>query len=521
MNTSIERMAGIQDRRERIPINIPSYDDLVKLSGLSKDVFPPEKYDSYKEEIRREVKLVVALLEEFGRITKTMDEAEGKSPLLDTMTRVAVEHLRALQTRLANIQNQGDLFPSRPRQFLVELQLDELLNDLREFKFVLTNLQSMGAWQSPSLEHSVREHVGVGQKLEPDLIALYARYDLSPKRMEQTLQDALELDKDVHGETILVNSGMSAITIATAAVTKSLDASSHVLGQEDSYFENEKHLLSMVDRKDFAEFSIEKPAHFLDAILREDPQVIFFEPVGNSPHMPFINPEAVLRTPTNHSKRYVIMDYTASGSLLEVNRLAHVLDDSTVLLAVTSLQKLYEEGHDVASGGMVNVITRSKVGQEIVVDLRVARTMIGGQMSTSSLGLLSRLSPERIRQHGLSIGKNVRDLAEALKDIPGVHVWRGPDVEDGQALSAFFYLEFQQAGIPRKVEDSLLKKARAHGIELTVGSSFGFRSTRIFAGDGSIRVCPGVENSRQLAVLQEIFREAIKEAQAEGNDFEN
>ncbi len=503
---------------DRLPVNVPSYEELIEHSGLSTQLFSKERYQEYKRELGQEVRLIDALLGEFGRIIVTIDSVETKSALLEMQLRLAKDAIWGYQSRVRDLKDQKDLFPGKKRWFLVEHQVESLLEDLRDFKFLVSNLQQMGLWQSPSLGHSKAELIGAGQSVEPDLQSAYARYDLTPTRFEKVLDGTIEHADDVTSQTIVVNSGMAGVTMALGLAPELTSEQAKVLGEDDVYFENEGQQLGIGSLVGIENLLLYKPSEFVEEIEREDPHIIFFEPVANSVKMPAIDPEAVVRTSTAHPVRVIVMDYTVSGPLLDLKRITSALDDHTVLLAVTSLQKLYEEGQDVTSGGMVTVLakkTASKPATDALYGLRAIRKRIGATMSTSNLTLFQRLSPEQIKEHAFQIGKNVRVLSDALDAIDGVKTHRGPDGKEHRATSAFFYLTFAEP-IAEHVEKKVIEHAREQNLSVSLGMSFGFRDTRIMSNNKTaIRVCPGVENEREMALLQKIFVQSIAEAKAE------
>lgn len=507
-----------QKKQERIPVNVPSYEVLLESSSLTPELFSRERYEVYQRELVTEVKLADVLVDEFARVIGTIDGVEEKRTLLTAHVRLAKDALWGFRSRLREMKDQKDLFPVHGAQYLIENQIEDLLNDLRDFKFVVSNLSQMGLWQSPSLGHSKRDLIGAGQSVESDLQAVYARYDLCPIRFEKILDGTIEHSRAVTSQTVIVNSGMSAVTMALGVARKLTHEHAKVLGQDDTYFENEGLLLATADAVGLDQLFLGKPSEFIQEIDREDPQIIFFEPVANSPHMPTIDSTAVMHSPTQHPVRVVVMDYTASGPLIDFKPITDALDDHTVLLAVTSLQKLYEQGQDVTSGGMVTVLAKkgaSKPATEAFYELRAIRKRIGATMSTSNLTLFQRLSSEQIKEHAFQIGKNVHALSDALGSLEGVTTFRGPDRKDSRATSAFFYLSFESP-IANLVEKKVLEHAREQYLSVSLGMSFGFRDTRIMANSKTaIRVCPGVENEREMAVLQRVFEQSIEEAQAE------
>lgn len=507
-----------QKNRERIPVNVTSYEALLDSSSLTPELFSRERYQEYQRELVAEVKLADALVDEFARVIATIDGVEEKSTLLTAHVRLAKDALWGFRSRLREMKDQKDLFPVHGARYLIENQIEDLLNDLRDFKFVVSNLSQMGLWQSPSLGHSKKELLGAGQSVEFDLQSVYARYDLSPVRFEKILNDTIEHGNDVASQTVIVNSGMAAVTIALGVARSLTSEHAKVLGQDDTYFENEGQLLATADAVGIDQLFLGKPSEFIQEIDREDPQIIFFEPVANSPKMPTIDSVDVVHSRTQHPVRVVVMDYTASGPLVDFKPITDALDDHTVLLAVTSLQKLYEEGQDVTSGGMVTVLakrTASKPSTDALYELRAIRKRIGATMSTSNLTLLQRLSPEQMKEHAFQIGKNVRMLSDALGSLQGVTTFRGPDRKDGRATSAFFYVSFEKP-IAELVEKKVLEHARERNLSVSLGMSFGFRDTHLMSNSKTMmRVCPGVENEREMAVLQRVFEQSIQEAQAE------
>jgi hypothetical protein len=245
------------------------------------------------------------------------------------------------------------------------------------------------------------------------------------------------------------------------------------------------------------------------------------ETIGNMRDMPSVDVDDILQTDTRHSRRLVVLDITLSGPNFDSKRLLRAMDEQTVVILVNSLQKLYQEGDGVAAAGALTILSRNKDWtDEITAKLHAFRGMLGTHVTPQNVKLLQRISPEAVREFAHRIGMNVTEIATSLRETPSPplsKVVTSRTTADGSSEAAAFYLHFSvecgQAFVDRAVA-----VASDRGLQLTDGASFGFKTTRLMVIGGdqtAVRICPSIENPRQVSQLIEVFKTALREIETE------
>lgn len=501
------------------PLNLPSYEEVLTASKISTEQFSELKYQEYILSLEKRISLLKEQESYF------MSQLEQLRPNLDKGTKLFLAHfdlankfLKSISDSIYSLTEQGDLFPANDQWLLLEDSLDGLSEQVREMKFVIANLYNIGNYQAVGYYSSKKKEIGIGQLSDEDLFSEYARYDLTPTQTEKYFDNQIKKPEGIHSQTLLFGSGMATVSTTIALAKYENPNGSYLFGSQ-MYFENNNQAQQLQDELHFERFELfdENVPDDLKDKMKSDPSVIFAEPIGNSKDLPSINLEDILKTPTNNRTRLIIIDTTLSGPNFNYKDVLADLDDKSVLILVASLQKLYQEGDGVASAGMATILTRDEaLKNETVTKMKTFRGMLGTNITPHNLKLIQKISPENVTKYAEQIGKNVTDFASALKSKQYSIVEKiatAPIKANGVSEASVFYIQFKK-DCGQKFIDKVVTKSKGRDIQITDGASFGFRNTRLMVIGGdefAVRVCPGIENTRQLAILEEIFEETLKE----------
>lgn len=500
-------------------LNLPSHKDILKLSGLSEGQFPESKYREYVRALNERMRLLET---QTGSLTYNLEELR---PKLEHASKLVVAHFDVVEVFLKEacrgvirLTKQTDLFPNHNNWFLVEESMDQLSEQIRDLKFALANLYTIGGFQATSVKTSREVQAGIGQRADTDLRAEYTRYDLLPVRAERYFDELIQKPEGVNSRTLLFGSGMASVTTVLTLAKSEYQKEVFLTGTH-LYFENHNQtdqLFTDIGEERLATFD-ERYPDGLRIRMDDDPAVVFVETIGNMRDMPSVDVDDILQADTQHSRRLVVLDITLSGPNFDSKRLLRNMDEHTVVILVNSLQKLYQEGDGVAAAGALTVLSRNKDWtNEITAKLHAFRGMLGTHVTPQNVKLLQRINPEAVRSFARRIGTNVAEIATALReaDLPVVDkIVTGRMHTDGTSEAAAFYIQLNY-NCGQTFVDTVVKKAAARNIQLTDGASFGFKTTRLMVIGGdttAVRICPGAENPRQISELITIFKEALEE----------
>ena len=360
-------------------------------------------------------------------------------------------------------------------------------------------------------------------------------------RKKAGIQDALEtrLEHEFHQDSLLFQSAMSAY-IGITQFLKSL-GSPRILVGNNAYYEINQSLVyygpSLVKRID--EYNLDQvvadissgqySAYLMDPIANAMPDQ---RRPGNKASFPAFNiREMMVRlTGLTYDKPfYLVMDTSVLGPTFDFSRYTAglIIPPNLHFIQVNSLQKFYEEGQELSTGGAITV-TSAGGKEDMMSQLRAIRAQTGGRLSTRQLQLLSTLgfNKDIARERTERIHRNALDLARFLEEeiskypeesiklvFPGIQ--SHPDYEIGKRNFNFFgpfvFLSVGSVEQNERFDDILRQKMAEKGAISYLKNSFGFAhfaSFSYFAGQ-IYRYCAGEEDEKQMALIKESFREAL------------
>lgn len=353
--------------------------------------------------------------------------------------------------------------------------------------------------------------------------------------LESRLHGLVPMPSDARGQTLAYGSGVGALFGSLACAVSDVagkEPEVKILTGTSLYFEVplQISLLRKLMPQDNVVLFNEHERSDLVGALDQDPVVVITEHLVNTPDLPVVPIEEILKRRSGHERRYVIIDYSASGPRFDLSEHAKALHGNDVVILVTSLQKMYQSGDDLVPGGMATIIANRNAPETLgdsVLRARMMRGLFGVNIQTSSAAALSLADTSSVKEYAARIAAAVPRLAEVFEKLGASavqHVFRPPQRPDGTSEGLFFNVEFSSLGAKHLFAERAIELAKGRRINLSEGTSFGFRYTR-FDLDRQLeaksdwkflRVAPGVEGEYEIAQLREIFAQALSAAAVSG-----
>lgn len=459
------------------------------------------------------------------------DEIDKTDPVFEELLQSLAERIREFQVHLVNITNHGDLLPAErvpghPNLFVFEAQLDALRVHAQRIRARIVHMILHDAKQAPKTMHS-SNYGGrpPAHYVYKDLAdASYARFDNNAFELSKRFTRAVLMDfpDETVGASLLFNSGTAAFRDALIHAV-SATKPERILRFGKQYWENGKVFDKFINpmlQPNCEIFLGDSTQEIIEAIRSERPPVIILETIANQIDMTVLDIPSILTAlgKTSHPKpTYVIIDYTVTGPITDFKHIISSLPDDVVLLATTSLQKMFQHGEDVASSGLLTVICKNSFDTEFVTFAKIGELRgLGGAITTQNTAVLEQYGQESTKAYALCIAKNTKDLADHFAELRAreggvlksfsVHY---PFNESQGDSAPFFFLKFDHEHDAERFINACPGKTRLHDADIAFGASWGFSTTRIFKKGGFVRVSPGIENVLQMKRLKRALGAAL------------
>ena len=311
-------------------------------------------------------------------------------------------------------------------------------------------------------------------------------------------------------ETVAFNSGMAALNHAIQSLIHMLapsEARPLNIAFWGDYFETEL-LLKYLSSSAVSVTLL--PAHsIISATLAHQAEILFIEPVRYNRELDVLPLLDWLRAwrSAGPARRIVIFDTTLSSPVWPMREVLRALtaEDAVMVLEVRSALKLDQLGLELANLGVIDVFHHpghhpAHVGgvptaTQLADTLRLARGVTGAGPRASDVAALDvpfLFDHSATAEHAASVYANNQRVAERLASIRGVFSRAvHPALAAGDSLAALSDLRQAPFVVIELAEDTvenhgfvlavLRHEAQRHGIRLTHGASFGFRSHRFDA----------------------------------------
>ena len=385
----------------------------------------------------------------------------------------------------------------------------------------IAHLQTCLQWASPSQDQSL-ETTFFDPAEQATSSVNYARYGTTGLRtFELSLRDTLGFDPRTQ-ELLATSSGMAAYQVFEAFLLRNvLRPGECVAYAPYIYFEAHEQMqrLRGYDHVSFSSYCVEK---ILSEVAREDPRVIFLDPLANCPGMPTIDfREIANRTRDGSWKdRWLVVDGTmVSGGFNPFSWF-----DSPIhprVLYYESASKYLQLGMDLQMAGVC------VFDAALFPDMYLYRRNSGSSMYSIQVARFPRYTRETLLARMRLLSRNAELIAATLRRISD----RVGGITVGFPGSAAEQLGWSHAGGVVAVEfcdlgrntraslelyiEMLLAECRERDVPLTRGVSFGFGITRVSAAsamaentDPFLRFAAGEETEEEMKALCECIEAA-------------
>lgn len=356
----------------------------------------------------------------------------------------------------------------------------------------------------------------------------YERYE-SPaaRQVEEQLVDVLGLAPDRQA-ALATSSGMAAYSLIEAFLIRyRLAPGDTVLLAPYIYFEASEQLTSLPGVR-CVRSSGHDVEQMLAAVAHHRPRCVFVDPIANTARQEAVDIPAFLSRLAQQVDRptTVVVDGTMVSGALAGTQLAG--RDQVEVLYYESCSKYLQLGLDAAMAGVVVCTVDERARFERL------RRNTGTILSRHNALLFPRFDRAHFRRRMSRICGNARRIAgsliavDALRDIVEVFYPGHPAHPDAAATDLLPYAGgcvtflFRDPGRNHRdqlegLQEQIFGLARARGLQLTKGVSFGFSAPRVSAAASMaeseppfLRLYAGDRGPDQVAILAEVTADALR-----------
>ena len=378
---------------------------------------------------------------------------------------------------------------------------------------LVAHLKTCLQWASPSQDQSL-EDAFFDPAEQAGSSVQYARYGtLGLRTFELHMRETLGFDPNTQ-ELLATSSGMAAYQIFESFLLRNVLLPGDTIAYAPYvYFECQEQMQRLPGFRPFTLSSYDVKAILSEAV-RENPRVIFLDPVANYPGMPTIDlRELAHRTRDGSWKdRWLVIDGTlVSGGLSPFAWFDS--PDHPRILYYESASKYLQLGMDLQMAGMC------VFNADLFSEMYVNRRNSGGIMYSTLMARFPRYDRETLLARMRLLSRNAGMIASTLENISdragGLRIGFPSNAAElgWQHAGGLVTLEFgefernSRASLERYIE-MLLDECRTREVALTRGVSFGFGVTRISAAssmaesaDPFLRFAAGEESIEEMKNL--------------------
>lgn len=388
-------------------------------------------------------------------------------------------------------------------------------------------------WNSPSIGHSITSNAGRETGSITSFLDDYKRdrHRLAACYERAWLDEYVDAPSKDGLRALMTSCGMSAFT-TIAHFLRSEASSGPLLAGRATYHECRDLLESGIAGRAVIEIDETNPGTVMGAVRELDPSGIVIDSLGNNSTIAFPDLEDLLdRLAGARFRGVVVIDNT--GRSVTAQPWAPGLLGRLRMIAFESVTKYAQLGFDRTAAGMIVCSTTDGV---VLDDLR---EHLGTNITDMSVAQLP--APDRsILERRLSrIDRNATAIATALRQhvetrrLPlRVHHASLPDHPShgiaqrlsfrGGSLAIGLDVAIDNHPARFRLVELALEEARAAGVPLIHGTSFGFDITRIYLtsahadhGIPFVRVSAGTEHTAQIDAVASVLRTAVSRLTAE------
>ncbi len=497
-----------------------------------------------KQDVKQEIEwlsyLATDLKEKLQRAVNDLQKSQKTNPTVPeniplTLCNNLIEKVYAIQTSIQNLKQK--LLPNHHAMETtdsISRDLFHIFSTLRELYGIAGSVITATDWQSPSYEHTGRFSMAgrLTGKIHATLNDYKRDQHMDAYLYEQRfLKEYIDAFNKFSVHVYACHSGMAAFTTILNFLLLETYRNGPVIMGSSTYFES-KDLLQKAFRGHLIEISDRKTEEILLAIKKSQPEILFFDTIGNSPEMHAVDVRKILayadKTLT-HPSTIVIDNTGASVFCQPLSYIRRPLSKLTVI-GYESLNKFHQFGMDKVLGGII--YTRGKYTDKLF-DYRVH---LGTNISDASVVSLPTPNRRVLTSRMMKIEKNTRIISEALQNAiknnpkspldhivyPGLpnhpsYTWIQKTSFSGAYFMLTFKKQYRSVTYYKRVVSKILTDARRMKVPLFGGTSFGFPVTRVYltalrvkgTEEPFIRIAPGTENAYTISRIIDVFRHSF------------
>ncbi|MDP9256851.1 MAG: PLP-dependent transferase [Actinomycetota bacterium] len=385
---------------------------------------------------------------------------------------------------------------------------------IRRRQAILAGALVAASWQSPSIRHAHCSQAGPAEGRVTAHRDDYAR-DRHPAGI--AYERALAATRSPGHAALLTSCGMSAVVVALAHLQRAGALRHGVLLGASSYHETRDLVCRAAP--DAGCVAEHPDATFAAAIGRRSPSCVVLDAVATECGAAVPDVAGIARALASaRPGAWLVVD--TSGAPLAASPLAlpEVREGRLRALAIESLTKHAQLGLDRVSAGAMYVPHCEAAA------LDELREHLGANIADASVHALP--TPDRVvlvrrlARHARNAGALAERLAAAAAaGVDVAHPALPEHPGHGRLPATWLTLRLGTSEHAAAFVDAALERARAQGVALVEGASFGLDTTRIYApspGEGEscgfVRLSAGIEHAEGLTRVGSVLVRALREA---------
>ena len=399
--------------------------------------------------------------------------------------------------------------------------------ELRVVTQALSAAETVMEWRAPALDQSrAVQFFDLGFQGSGGVN--YERYEFPElKSLENRLCEVLGLDTRRNGASV-VSSGMAAYTLVESYLLHAVEPGAVVVSPY-IYFEAKEQLQAKAHFRVHAAEAFDHGA-ILDAVARHHPRVVFADPLANNTEQRLTDIEALVEGMKAICRQPTVL--VVDGTMLPgcYAHLAGRLSDNVEVLYYESGSKYLQFGQDLGMCGLVvhraelaSLFDRLRRNIGLIL-YRYQALCFPSYGHSDLVNRIRRIETNAARlAGGLATGEAARHLSEVIHPSLAEHPDHGLYVRTGRGGGCVTF-RFHRGDTTEGHRDQLesfinvvLDFARASGVHLAKGVSFGFTIPRISAASSIaedsppfLRLYAGDLDGAQIEGLCTVIEEAFR-----------
>jgi cystathionine beta-lyase/cystathionine gamma-synthase len=385
---------------------------------------------------------------------------------------------------------------------------------VRERQAILAGALVATSWQSPSIRDA---HCSQAGPAEGRVTAHRDDYARDRHAAGIAYERALAATRSPGDAALLTSCGMSAVVVALAHLERAGALREGVLLGASTYHETRDlvrraapHAACVAEHPD---------ATFVAAIERGRPACVVLDAVATEhgaaiPDVPGIARALARARPG----AWLVVDTTGAPLAMTPLALPEAREGRLRVLAIESLTKHAQLGLDRVTAGAIYA------SQGEAASLDEVREHLGANLADASVHALPTphraVLARRLARHARNAAALAQRLAEAASaDAALAHPALAEHPGHGRMPATWLTLRLGTPAHAAGFLDAALAHARARGVALVEGASFGLDTTRIYApspgegeASGFVRISAGIEHSEALERVVGVLVCALREA---------